>query len=529
MSQIFHIFRKDVRHFWIEILLCQLALAAYCWNEVRSWSDVGVDPVSTFIHGLLLLTWCFFIFRMIQDESLVGDRQFWVTRPYAWKSLLAEKLLLVLVFLNLPIFVAGAILLAKAGFSPRPHVLGLLWMQLLLFELPFLPLLALSTVTRTVIQAFLTLLTLFVLAIGAAVSLLFGSAIGHVSGVFGVSWSPLILSNDLGDLLLVLVCLVAIGLQYSRRRTAQSRLWLVGGMLAMVAISLATSYARRNQDPYPHPERSTIQFNAALDPVKLTPPKRPVETDEAVPIGLPLSASGVPTNSLGAIRGIRLVLEAPDGHRWDGQWPGHIQILVPGDNRWRAMLEMDYENYQRLKSVPLKARVSVSVDIFREHGFETITTTAGEFAVPGVGRCHIMRLNQLTLRCNSPLVRPGMVVARFDQALSTCSAEDIRPPVIPAKPLEGLPYAWQPRRDSRLAEAGVSPVVGSFFSFWDFSGSVNICPGTPLDFSFPEFVENVRRDFEIDNFRLEDYRQADYSSEGIKNASGIKLGLPPLR
>ena len=39
MKQILHIFRKDVRHHWMVILLCQAALVAYCWHEVESWSE----------------------------------------------------------------------------------------------------------------------------------------------------------------------------------------------------------------------------------------------------------------------------------------------------------------------------------------------------------------------------------------------------------------------------------------------------------------------------------------------------------
>jgi hypothetical protein len=188
---------------------------------------------------------------------------------------------------------------------------------------------------------------------------------------------------------------------------------------------------------------------------------------------------------------------------------------------------MDYDAYQRLKSAPLKARASVSVDIFREHRSETITTTAGEFSVPGVGSCRMWRRYQRVLRCNSPLVRPEMVVARLDPASSTCPAEDARTPAVPPKPLEGLPYAWLPGRGPRWGEGGVSPVATSFFSFWEFTDRVSICPGTPVNFSFPEFVENVRGDFAIENFNLEDYRRADYASEGIQGADGVRLGLPP--
>src|SRR5215472_16328108 len=103
MSQILHIFRKDVRHHWIEILLCQAALVAYCWNEVRSWSERSFagDSLAQFIVVLVPLTLSLFLLRVVQDEFLVGDRQFWVTRPYQWKKLLVKKALLLLVFINL--------------------------------------------------------------------------------------------------------------------------------------------------------------------------------------------------------------------------------------------------------------------------------------------------------------------------------------------------------------------------------------------------------------------------------------------
>jgi hypothetical protein len=70
--------------------------------------------------------------RVVQGESLVGDRQFWVTRPYEWKKLLLSKFLFLLVFLNLPLLILDVVLLAIAKFSPLHYAVGLLWMQLLI-------------------------------------------------------------------------------------------------------------------------------------------------------------------------------------------------------------------------------------------------------------------------------------------------------------------------------------------------------------------------------------------------------------
>lgn len=321
MKQILHIFRKDVRHHWIVILLCQAALLLYCWEEVSSWSEraeFGASAFSGFIRLLPALTWCFFVFRLVQDESLVGDRQFWVTRPYEWKKLLAEKILLVLVFLNLPMLIAGVFLLAKAGFSPAPHLLGLVWMQAFLLLFPLLPLLALASVTRSLAPALVTLLAAFMLLVGIAVAPLFFRHDGHfaVAYGFGISIPSRSSRDGLDVLVIALICTAAIVLQYARRKTFQSRLWLAGGLLAMVAISMISAYARGNRDPLPVPARSTISFHADLDPIKLLAPKAPIEQNESVAIAIPIKAWGLPPNTVGEIRGIRVALEGPRGLLW---------------------------------------------------------------------------------------------------------------------------------------------------------------------------------------------------------------------
>jgi hypothetical protein len=523
MKQILHIFRKDVRHHWVVILLCQIALGLYCWEEVSSWSerpDFGVSAFSGYLRMLPALAWCFFIFRMVQDESLVGDRQFWVTRPYEWKKLLAEKILLILVFLNLPLLIAGAVLLAKAGFSPTPHLLGLLWMQVFLFLFPFLPLLALASVTRTLAPALVTLFAVMLLLVGIAmVPLLLRRNAGLVA--FDISFPGRDNFGSAATLVIVLVCLAAIGLQYARRRTFLSRLWLVGGLLAMVALDLMSAYAARHRDPFPQSARPTIAFHASLDPIKPFPPQIPAEENEPVPIGIPIRAWGLPANTVGDIRGIRVILEGPGGLRWDGPWLGNMQLLGPDDNRWRAVYEMEPEMYQRLKNVPLKAYVSVSVDVFREHDSETVAATGGDFAVPDVGRCRVWGTGrvQRTIRCNSPLQQPSFVVVRVDPVSSKC------PVIGPLQPIYGFRYAWERGRTSGT-EGGISPVAASYFNFGSFDDQVHICPGTPLKFSFPQFVENVRSDFEIDNVNLDDYRQANFEANLMRAADGTRLGLP---
>src|SRR5882762_1486822 len=90
--------------------------------------------LDTFIHylpGILILSWVFLIVRIVQGETLVGDRQFWITRPYVWHRLLAAKLLSVFVFFNLPLFIVQTVLLYVAKFPVMSSIPGLLYVHAL--------------------------------------------------------------------------------------------------------------------------------------------------------------------------------------------------------------------------------------------------------------------------------------------------------------------------------------------------------------------------------------------------------------
>ena len=176
MKQAFHIFRKDVRHYWVEIVASLALMAAFGRFEVRGWwgdqgsvgggfGFFGRDFWPGAVAALVPVAWIFLVIRVVQGESLVGDRQFWITRPYEWPKLLGSKIAFVLVFVCMPLLVLQIVLLRSAGFHPANYVTGLLWMQatLLMFVLPMA---ALATVTATIVQLLLALLIVVLYLIG---------------------------------------------------------------------------------------------------------------------------------------------------------------------------------------------------------------------------------------------------------------------------------------------------------------------------------------------------------------------------
>ncbi len=189
MKQMLHIFAKDSRQFWPEILICLALVAAFVWIYPSSWLSgntlsavAGGDFVQVlfeqYLGGILKLlipvSWWLLIARVIHAEALVGDRQFWLTRPYEWKKLLGAKALFLVVFLYLPLLIAQCLLLFRAGFHPLSFIPGLLFNLLLITGILVLPLMAIASVTATFARVTVTLLAGLAGFIGfIAISLLF--------------------------------------------------------------------------------------------------------------------------------------------------------------------------------------------------------------------------------------------------------------------------------------------------------------------------------------------------------------------
>lgn len=258
MKQVLHIFAKDSRRLWPEILITLAITAAFVWIYPVQWmsgnSSYGFHAVagSAFVvrpilaNSLVVLvpvSWWLLISRAVHAESLVGDRQFWITRPYEWRKLLAAKVLFLLAWVCLPFFIAQCLLLVLAGFHPLFWLGGLLFNLLLVTGILVIPFFALATVTSNFARLILTLL-------GALVAILAISALasyfdsGSVSTPYGDRISlPLLLS----------VCGAAIVLQYAARRVWFSRLLLISIPALLTIIGVAMPNSALMQRAYPRP------------------------------------------------------------------------------------------------------------------------------------------------------------------------------------------------------------------------------------------------------------------------------------
>ena len=504
MSQILHIFRKDVRHYWPEILASLSVLAIYTWHNPDTWSPLRafsfgfLEFIWGILPGLVPIAWCFLIVRDVQAENLVGDRQFWVTRPYDWYKLLAAKVLFIIVFVNLPLFIVDLILLQEAGFPPWSYIAGLLALQAIMTLLVFLPATTGATVTPSIGQFLLLVLALVLCMIGIGSLMQEVPNAGMSTGAFPAA---------LIMILICCACLFVVAWQYARRRVWQSRVVLVGTLLAIIVILVATPYRELIAREYPLPENgqpALAQFSFDTEAPHSSEYERISPEQREADIQLPMRVFGI-KGDLVAIKGIFVEIESSDGFRANSKWQSEFSLLQLNQDHFQANFGLDKKTFERIKSTPVNLRVSLALSGYRKEKERTVIATANEFTVPDVGKCAILRPETPFVQCRAALKNP-VFFATIDPGALTC------PPKIMKERPTSTVLSWEGDwgDDSGTVNPGISPIIPFTLYFWDQSvsqgpNSVSICPGTPITFWTPRRYENSRAEIEIDGIRPEDY------------------------
>src|SRR5581483_4752744 len=213
MRQALHILRKDVRRLWLMIAIV-LSLTVICSVKLAmeplllEW-DTFQNNFHEPIMFVIAVAWVCLVAMIVYGEPLVGSRQFWITRPYSWRSLLAAKVLLILAVVNLPVLASDLFIILYQGLSPASALQNLLGRQLALLGLFLLPALGIASITRNLGQ-FVAIALL--LTIGALLAWILAM------GQLGATWSR-------WTLLALNIAITAAGmsvgaiLQFARRQT----------------------------------------------------------------------------------------------------------------------------------------------------------------------------------------------------------------------------------------------------------------------------------------------------------------------
>lgn len=489
------IFRKDLRHLWPETLVVLALFAAFAWSAPSHWTASPYAAFAPILAGFLKLlmpiAWLVMISRLIHDESLVGDRQFWTSRPYHWAKLLASKLLYIAAFLYLPFLLMQCFLLLHAGLHPTSAIPALLHNLLLLTVIIVIPVTALAAVTSTFARLLLSALgaILYVLALGLMIGFL------AFQRLVPPALTPILTA------IFILLPAVALVYQYATRRTAIARSLLIATPLLIVILVFLTPATALIRHAYPIAS-GTSQPTLAEIPDQYRPQKPqpgPLATfRNQAELAIPLSVAGTDSNSNYIIQGAALSLHAA-GINYSGPYASANGEINAGTPFAIVRVPIPLDVYNKVKSAPADIHLSIAVQHIQAQPIQTWKASRTPFSVPGHGLCSYSTdaPDQAPL-CRYPFRTPELNLVSAPLTFVSCETGSVQPshtvpgqgivggsanaldfdPVVTA-PLELLP-------NGQKAPPGTPPLL--------------LCPGTTL--SFIEATRSGKQRFEVDQKQL---------------------------
>jgi hypothetical protein len=516
MNQVLHIFKKDARRHWPEILISLTLLALFTRRELHFWLDGNgslevksliISQVTKIISPILVAFWAFLIVRVVQTDSLVGDRQWWITKPYEWTKLLFAKLLFILVFISIPLVSVQLLLLHYSGFSALHNFVGVLLMQINPLLLLILFSLTLACLTRNLGQALLAAGIVLVAMITASwlTSQFTGDSIQESSKFSQTLQSFL----TFGPLLFTPIW------QFARRKTWASRGALLFSFAAATLISILPSGNHLEQSyPLVAMKDAPVQFVVPPIPESKGDQGAWPNYSSTIPITIPVNVSGVAPGTMVFLDELDITSDSPQDSRWSRGWSRAYAQIWPEAQHEDLTYAVKHKEYEETKSKPLNLHIQLLLSEYQETDSRTLLVPPGPFQDNYLGICRVHPFSPSTIECFKPFQAPAYI-ARFDAPNSPCASV--------SKTFNGAPanrdvaYSWQPPRGEFLPQSGLNPIVERALNFncisripdsnatsrSSYSVAV-LCSGAEIRLSRPVLKRQFRIQLDLPNTRLQD-------------------------
>ena len=490
MNQTLHIFAKDTRRFWPEILISIALLAAFAYilpfaaegRGNRDASSVLYLVLQPILYVLIPISWWILTSRVVHEENLVGDRQFWITRPYKWLNLLAAKLLFLVAFVLVPIGLMQGVTLFNAGFDLAHSIPGILFSVVLMGVLSILPLAAVAAVTPSFAK-----MTVALLAIVIAV-LIFGSLIvprlGRNFGVTPHAEWPFLFITFAG-------CSAIVLLQYARRRTLIARVIL--GATIFVLVLWPVLFSTLLMPLYFDHNAAGASGIFSVDPTQQPSISEPFfdGQNQSQNISVPVVVSGVAADSIVAINAVKITLTTGSGLKYNGPWHSLGQSPLHSGGSENLQISVPTAFIGQVKASSVSMEVTLGVTSLKSEGTTAVPFPVDKAKIPGIGICTPNQnpvsddRSSYGLSCTSALRAPGYIYATAHWSDSRCNQ-----PLPAAEQLvAGDTYIGSFDQDP--AEYGISPLVQQQLSFSNATVPLPnnavrqrfLCAGTPMTFT----------------------------------------------
>ncbi len=516
MKQILHIFLKDLRHFWIEIFVLLAAVAAFAWIDPKQWLMAApaylYSPAEwTQLDGLLKLVivvaWWLLIARAVHDESLVGDRQFWLTRPYERLHLLAAKALFILAFVYLPIFLAQISILMRAGFNPASFIPGLLYNLLLITAIFVLPAAAIAAVTSNLVRMALVVLGVWL----AFIAFLSVSAVLFERGQIHSSVST---HNFLWLPTMLCICAAVVVFQYTQRRAALARIVLLALPLVFWMYAAIFSSAPLVNHAYPalaSGQAPPISI-AVRQNVQQSLATHATLNRKQVEVSIPIQLSGIPADELWLTNGIEVAVQDAHGIVWTSPWEalqGFYYSFNPAGQDATIRFTMSRAVFDRVQPIPVTLHLTLAFTQARRSSVWATSVSPRGFAVPNFGSCSPQIVPTepqpmiVGLNCRFALRQPQFTYVETAWTEGLCT--NASPSIKSSGWIGELHRAPADLNLSSVEERGIPLSNRQMIPHPQEISPSQLCPGTPVTFTQYRQVRSLQAQYTFQNFRFPAY------------------------
>lgn len=503
MRQTWHIFLKDARRLRYEIGVMLILTAAYAWSQGHwqpfpSMRSVRLMETANLLRLYLLpIAWWFLCSFAVYGEPLVGNRQFWITRPYRRTSLLGAKLLFIAAFVSLPLLLADGFVLLLQGLRPWENPVGLAWHETAIFAVIILPMIAVACMTANFGQAVLMVLAAMVPLI--VLGRFFAPFLSAMSE-FGVSGFSFIIGEQTGwqtGVWLPLACLLAISgtlviilVQYRNRCTDISRIIFA----AVIGLVLCGGRFLPGGGDF------TVQsplFGSRVDTSSITPVFSPESSRPSTELPAPQNAGQdnfmhikLPVRFEGAPPGTAILMEmmfadvTPPGGKPLGTWIFFGQDAP--ETLWHDGF-VDRSVIEQLKGESVRVHLTIQLTVLGDPHTQDLPISDKPYRVPEIGVCESsssgFRSFLLALNCRAAFRQPAYVLAQFTGP--TAQGSQLRD------------VQWRTNYSPYPAEFGINPIS-------DCNWAVP-AGATRVTFTTMQPLAHIRCELNVPSVRLADF------------------------
>ena len=426
---IWHIIKKDWKLSWLMII--GVAALQWIWAAIElrknrlfldfSWPQLRALNSTILLYPIALMASGLLIAVIVQQEAIPGVRQDWLTRPIQRWHLLLEKILFVVAAVQGPILAADIFLGLANGFPLRQTLAAAISRAVFLLPSFTLPVLALASLTRNILEAIISALIALLVCLFLALATLGGGMDNFRLLIQPTWWSGE--AWIVGAIKFALVPLgvgTILGVQYFRRKTVLSRYLIVVFLLLMLSTSFLpwkTAFAMQQRlSSRPGSGVTTVlDFNPGAGRFHSPGGTSFKDNKDKMTVHVPLRVAGLPADSVLLDDRFDVCLIGTGGkteYCGTGDTYKEFRIRKEGpDAGSEAQIyqEIDVPSavYGRIKDQPLRLEINYSLTQWRLDKSYALPAVGGDQRMPGLGRCttHVSKPvdpTYATLTCMQP-------------------------------------------------------------------------------------------------------------------------------